>query len=290
MATPPPGRISWEHNLERRYPFGEVSPDPERLEPLGFPPPWPDRPWIYANVITSQNGIVAWERRGAGDDPIRAIAGGDFTRPGRRADVRLMRYLRACAQAVSVGAQTLRDQPALVGTLSDAGTDLGTVLERFRLEHGLRPLPLQVIYTRSGALDLEARMFNTPGVEVVVVTTRQGERPLRAQGKERKGVTLLVAGEDALGPAELMHAHRRLFADFGVRYLDCEGGATILDALHDAGLVDEIFVTETDMSIDASRHQGVKRLFTLDGARLVAEGHTASDAGYVFRRWRFSER
>lgn len=290
MAAAPPDTISWELNLEHRYPHGEASPDPDRLEALGFPPPWPDRPWIYANVIVSANGIVAWTRRGAGDDPIRAIAGGDFTRPGRRADVRLMRYLRACADAVSVGAQTVRDQPGLVGTLGESGSDLGAVLERFRVSRGQRPLPLQVIYTRHGALDLDGRMFSTPGVGVIVVTTGPGARRLRSQGSADKGVTLLVAGEEALGPAELLRAHQRLFADFGVRYLDCEGGATMLAALHEAGMVDEIFVTVTDVPIDPSRHDGVKRLFPLEGARLMAEGRTAADAGYVFRRWRFSER
>jgi riboflavin biosynthesis pyrimidine reductase len=288
-VTPAP-RISWELNLEQRYPYGSVSPDPDRLEPLGFPPPWPDRPWIYSNVITSQNGIVAWTRRGPNDDPIRVIAGGDFTRPGRRADVQLMRYLRACADAVSVGAQTLRDQPGLAGTLGHARSDLGEVLERFRMSHGLRRLPLQVIYTQSGDLDLDVRIFNTPGIEVLVVTTAHGARRLRLQGSERKGVTLLAAGEESLGPAELVHAHERLFAEYGVRYLDCEGGATILDALHGAGIVDEIFVTVPAVRIDPSEHEGVKRLFTLEGARLIAEGHTASDADYVFRRWRINER
>ena len=290
MATAGANRISWEKNLEHGAPYGAVSPDPERLEPLGFPPPWPDRPWIYANVITSRYGIVAWKRRGPDDDPVRAIAGGDFSRPGRRADVQLMRYLRAGADAVSVGAQTLRDQPGLVGTLGDGGSDLGEVLERFRLSRGLRRLPLQVIYTRDGFLDLEVRMFDTPGVDVLVVTTGHGARRLRSQGSDRKGVTLLVAGEEKLGPGELVKAHQRLFADFRVRYLDCEGGTSILDALHDAGIVDEIFVTVTDVRIEPSEHEGVMRLFTLEGARLIAEGRIASDAGYVFQRWRFNER
>jgi riboflavin biosynthesis pyrimidine reductase len=253
-VTPAP-RISWELNLEQRYPYGSVSPDPDRLEPLGFPLPWPDRPWIYSNVITSRNGIVAWTRRAPDDDPIRAIAGGDFTRPERRADVQLMRYLRACADAVSVGAQTLRDQPGLAGTLGHAGSDLGEVLERFRMSHGLRRLPLQVIYTQSGDLDLDARMFNTPGVEVLVVTTAHGARRLHSHGSERKGVILLVAKGESLGPGELVHAHQRLFAEFGVRYLDCEGGATILDALHGAGIVDEIFVTVTAVHIAPSEHE-----------------------------------
>jgi 5-amino-6-(5-phosphoribosylamino)uracil reductase len=267
-----------------------VSPDPARLEPLGFPPPWPDRPWIYSNVITSQNGLVAWTRRGPGDDPIRAIAGGDFTRPGRRADVQLMRYLRACADAVSVGGQTLRDQPELAPTLGHAGSDLGDVLERFRIDRGLRRLPLQVIYTQSGDLDLKVRLFNTPGVDVVVVTTDHGARRLRAQGGEQPGLTLLVAGDVGLGAAEMLRAHRKLFEEFGVRYLDCEGGATILDALHGAGLVDEVFVTVSGVRIDPAQHEGVKRLFALDAARLIAEGRTPADADYVFRRFRINER
>jgi len=283
-------RISWERNVEHRYPYGSVSPDPDRLEPLGFPPPWPDRPWIYSNVITSRNGIIAWTRRGPDDDPIRAIAGGDFTRPGRRADVQLMRYLRACADAVSVGAQTIRDQPGLIGTLAHAGSDLGEVLERFRASQGLRRLPLQVVYTQSGDIDLGARLFNTPGVEALVITTEHGARRLRAQGGQRRGVTLVVEGEESLGPLELVRVHQRLWADFGVRYLDCEGGATILDALHHAGIADEIFVTMTDVRVDLSEHEGVKRLFSLEGARLIAEGHTESDASYVFRRWRINER
>jgi hypothetical protein len=107
-------------------PTGAVSPDPDRLEPLGFPPPWPTRPWIYSNLITSRNGIVAWKWKGAHDDPVRAIAGGDFSRSGRLADRQLMRYLRACVDAV--GAQTLHDQPSLIETSGDITGELGEIL------------------------------------------------------------------------------------------------------------------------------------------------------------------
>src|SRR5262249_60269833 len=99
------------------------TPDPPAFEAVAMPAGWPARPWIYGNVITSRNGIVTWARIGPHDDPIRAIAGGDFTRPARRADVRLMRRLRAAADAVSFGAQTLRDQPELIGGVAAAGGD-----------------------------------------------------------------------------------------------------------------------------------------------------------------------
>ncbi len=167
-------RISWLRNTDTRYPYGPVSPDPGYLEPIGFPPTWPSRPWIYANVITSKNGIVAWKRAGAHDDPVRTIAGGDVSRSGRLADLQLMRYLRACADAFSVGAQTLRDQPDLIGTPDDTGGGLGEALRGFRLRQGRPRFLLQVVYSESGRLDLDVPMFNTQGLTAIIVTTDAG--------------------------------------------------------------------------------------------------------------------
>ena len=285
-------RISWHRNAETRYPYGPVSPDPDRLEPLGFPPPWRTRPWIYANVITSKNGIIAWKRADAHDDPVRAIAGGDFTRSGRLADLQLMRYLRACADAFSVGAQTLRDQPDLIGTADDIGGGLGEVLYQFRVGQGRRRFPLQVVYSQSGRLDLDVPIFSTPQLTVIVVTTDPGARLLRSRGSDEKGITIFVAGDESIESSGLIRSHERLFDEFGVRYVDCEGGAVILESFHRAGILDEIFVTATDVHIDASEHERVRHISPGEGwgGRLIAEGRTALDAGYVFRRWRFNER
>jgi len=268
------------------------SADPAGFEPVEFPAPWPTRPWIYANVITSRNGIVTWARAGAHDDPVRAIAGGDFSRPGRRVDVRLMRRLRASADAVSFGAQTLRDQPNLIGRADDVSGDLGESLRRFRAGQGRSVVPLQIIYSESGRLDLAVPIFNTPGLTVIVVTTNAGERCLRAQRSDDRRLTVLVAGEDRIDSRALIKAHERLFDEFGVRHLDCEGGAVILEALYEAGILDEIFVTVTDVDIDPGAHGGIKRISALNAgrARLVAESRTDSDAGYRFERWRFNDR
>lgn len=258
--------------------------DPDGREPVALPPAWPARPWIYGNVIMSANGIVTWTRAGADDDPVRAVAGGDFRRPGRRADVRLMRRLRAAADAVSFGAQTLRDQPDLIGGVEDAGGDLGAELVRRRAAQGRPRIPLQVIYSESGRLDLRVPLFTTPGLTPIVVTTAAGARRLG-------GATVVIAGEERVGPSGLARAHECLFADFGVRHLACEGGAVILEALHRAGILDEIFVTVTDVHVDPAAHAGVKRIAPLDGggARLIAEGRASDDPGYRFQRWRFNE-
>ena len=284
-------RISWLRNTGRRYLDGPTSPDPDNLEPLGFPPPWPARPWVYANVITSKNGVVTWKRAGEHDDPVRAIAGGDFTRTGRLADLQLMRYLRACADAFSVGAQTLRDQPDLIGTADDMGGALGEALNVFRRSQGRPRFPLQVVYSESGRLDLGVPMFNTPELTVIIVTTEVGARLLRSQGSDRNGIKTLRAGEKRIDALGLVRVHERLFEEFGVRYLVCEGGARVLTSLHRAGILDEIFVTTTDVDVEPSEHQGVTRIFAIEApaACLIAEGEVASDPGYIFRRWRFNE-
>lgn len=277
-------RIEWHRDAETRY--------PGRLEPLGLPPPWATRPWIYGNVIASKNGVVAWNRAGVDDDPVREIAGGDFTRPGRRADLQLMRYLRACADACSVGAQTLRDQPDLTGLPDDIDGGLEDALARFRVKHGLPRFPLQVVYSQSGRIDLDVPMFNTPELTAIVATTEAGAWRLHSQGSDGKGIRILRAGEERIDARGLARVHERLFEEWGVRYLVCEGGATVLTSLYRAGILDEMFVTSTDVDVALSQHEGVKRIFALDSGagRLIAEGRTAADSGYTFRRWRFNER
>jgi hypothetical protein len=65
-----------------------------------------------------------------------------------------------------------------------------------------------------------------------------------------------------------------------------------LRALRRAGLLDEVFVTETDVVVDESRHRGVLKIFDFEreGAELIAEGRTGDDSPWRFRRWRFSRR
>ena len=281
--------IHWHHNAETRYPFGERSPDPDRFEPIGFPAPWPDRPWIFGVMVASANGVVAWKRAGPDDDPVRAVLGGDDTRPERIADRRHMRHLR-CFGDVGIGAQTLRAQPDLVQTPQEPGEEPVPELYDFRLAHGLPYYPRAVIYSLFGRLDVAHPVFNTPGLDVMVVGTPVAEATLTARGAREKGVAFVT--EHVIDPEALRRAHARLFADHGVRYLACEGGETILRALHAAGVLDEVFVTVTDAVIGESAHEAVLKIvdFDAEGAQLVAEGATSPQSAWRFRRWRFNAR
>lgn len=282
-------KIRWHLQKERRFPFGPRSPDPERLEPLGFPPPWSDRPWIFAVMVASANGVVAWRRSGPDDDPVLAILGGDDTRPERIADRRHMRHLR-CFGDVAIGAQTVREQPGLLQTPREPGEEPAPALYGFRRAHGLPAEPRHIIYSLRGCLDLTRPIFNTPGVEVILVTTEAGAADLHACGIGAKDADLIV--EPLVDPDTLRRAHTRLFEDRGVRYLACEGGQTVLRALHEANLLDEVFLTETDVVVDTSKHAGVITIFEFEreGAELVAEGSIGGGSPWRFRRWRFNRR
>jgi riboflavin biosynthesis pyrimidine reductase len=278
--------IRWQVNTEQRLPFGS-SPDPAWFEPIGFPPPWPDRPWIFAVMVASANGVVAWRRSGPDDDPVRTVLGDDEKRPARIADRRHMRHLR-CYGDVAIGAQTLREQPRLVQTPQETGEPPMPSLYAFRHAHGLPTQPRHVIYSLGGCLEVAMPIFNTPGVEAIIVTTEKGAAELHACGAPARGVELIVDALEA--PDGLRRSHARLFAERGVRYLDCEGGQTVLAALRKANLLDEVFVTQTDVTIDESRHSGVLKIFNFEreGAELVADGTVPDDAGWRFRRWRFN--
>jgi riboflavin biosynthesis pyrimidine reductase len=240
-------------------------------------------------MVASTNGVIAWRRADARDDPVLAILGGDRTRPARVADKRLLRLLR-CFGDVAVGAETVRTQPELVLSPQQPSDEPSPELFAFRESAGLPRQPRNIVYSLSGRLPLGHRIFTTPGIEPLVVTTPAGRAELESRAGTAAPPPTLV--DNLLDAAGLRSAHERLFAEQGVRYLDCEGGQTVLDALHAAGLLDEIFLTITPFVIDESAHEGVLKIFDFEaeGATLVAEGRTAADETWLFRRWRFSAR
>jgi riboflavin biosynthesis pyrimidine reductase len=189
---------------------------------------------------------------------------------------------------VAVGAQTLREQPALVELPQEPRDPPAPELYEFRRRRGLPRYPRLIVYSLFGRLPLGNVLFRTPGVEPIVVTSERGADELLRRGDT--GLTKLV--EPVPEPAALRRAHERLRREHDVRYLACEGGMTILLALRQARLLDELFLTTTDAVIDTAAHDGVLKIFDpeREGARLVGEGRTAPDSGWLFQRWRFSER
>jgi riboflavin biosynthesis pyrimidine reductase len=204
---------------------------------LGFPAAPAGRPWIYSNFVQSLDGIVSFKGKHA--------AGSDIARSQH--DRWLMDLLRAHADAVLVGANTLLDETELgdrprgpVFRIMDAE------LRRLRQKLGKRR-EMNIIVTGSATLDLSAfRVFDGELVDAVVVTTSAGAKRL-AEKQTHPHVRVIAAGEDKF--VDLAAAAGLLRRELGVEYLLCEGGPTLYGHLSRAGLVDEKFVTLSPVEV-----------------------------------------
>src|SRR5262249_61135535 len=139
------------------------------------------------------------------------------------------------------GAERRRATPGRVRGPPEPGEPPAPDLSAFRVAHGLPREPRHVIYTRSGNLDPSLAVFRAAGVEAIAVTTPHGAGALGASGIAGRGVDVIAEPLD--DPEALRRAHRRLFAERGVRYLDCEGGVTLLRILRAARLLHHVFLT-----------------------------------------------
>ena len=204
---------------------------------LGLPAAPADRPWIYSNFVQSLDGIVSFKGKHA--------AGSDIARSP--ADRWLMDLLRAHADAVLVGANTLLDETELgdrargpVFRIMDAD------LRRLRQKLGKRR-ETNIIVTGSATLDLSAfRVFDGELVDAVVVTTRTGAQRL-AEKPTPAHVRVIVAGENRF--VDLSAAAGLLRRELCVEHLLCEGGPTLYGYLSRAGLMDEKFVTVSPLEV-----------------------------------------
>lgn len=228
-------------NFEVLFDQGEASPleDPayQPYGRLGFPAPPSGRPWIFSNLVQSLDGIVSLKGKHA--------AGSEISRSSE--DRWLMDLLRAHADAVLVGANTLLDETDLgdrprgpVFRIMDAE------LRRLRQKLGKRR-EMNIFVTGSASLDLsDYRAFDGELVDVVLVTTRAGARRL-AEKPAHPHVRVVVSGEDRF--VDLEAAAGLLRRELGIEHLLCEGGPTLYGYLSRAGLVDEKFVTVSPLEV-----------------------------------------
>jgi riboflavin-specific deaminase-like protein len=170
------------------------------------------RPYVAVNMVATVDGRASVAGRTA---PISSVA-----------DRQLFHALRTRADAIMVGAGTLRTER--YGRL---------VRDPHRREQralaGLAADPLAIVV--SGRLDLPADLplLHDPASRLVVVTSSAASLPaVEAQ------VSYLRCT-----PVDLTRALARLRAEHGVRSILCEGGPSLNASLLAAGLVDELFLT-----------------------------------------------
>jgi riboflavin biosynthesis pyrimidine reductase len=198
-------------------------------------------PYRYSCFVMSHDGRVSFNvpgHEGGGD-----VSGFDPH------DQWIMGLLRARADAVTVGANTLRSEPEHLWTAGFIFPADAAAFADLRAQEGRRQTPLQVFMTRSGDLPTDAAVFADGTLEVIVATTERGKERLTDRFGGDLDAQVLVAGDADLDIAEM---HRRLHDDHGVRTVLCEGGPRVYGAVVAAGELDEEFLTVSPVLVGGS--------------------------------------
>jgi riboflavin-specific deaminase-like protein len=214
----------------------------------------PGRPYVGLNMVSSLDGkaTIEWRTKGLSTE----------------LDRRLFHQLRTQADAVMVGAGTVRSERYGRMTKSQE-------LREKRIAEGLTPDPLAVIV--SGRLDLPADLpiLNEREQRVVIATGSDASLPDMGEQLE-----YARTGDD------LPKLMAYLDETHGIRSVLCEGGPTLNSYLFAAGLVDELFLTLNPKAVG-----GAAALTIVAGRELIEPAELAlvslaEGDGDLFTRWR----
>ena len=190
-------------------------------EDLELPPtrlgdsPGSPRPYVIINMVASLDGRVA--------------VGGKSSLIGSEVDRRTMRNLRSKADAVMIGAGTLRSERLSLG-LDDSSRG---------------QQPLAVVATGTGDVPLQSNLILGEGQEVLLLSpagfsVTGGFSRCRDERMRRLGTSEC---EGPAGEVDLGEALQILKGERAVELLLVEGGPSLNHSLFSRGLADELFLT-----------------------------------------------
>lgn len=214
---------------------GEALPLPAPLDDLYGPLRFPraeGRPHVVANFASTIDGVTSL---GPGDPS----GGGQVT--GRDPHDRLvLGLLRAVADAVIVGAGTLRASPRHRWTAARAVPGLAREFEALRSALGRTGPPLTVVVSATGSLDLGLPVFSSGEAPVLIVTSSDGGRRLRSMPRPAGVEVAVVATDDRVPAAEVLG---RLAAHRATDRVVVEGGPHLMGDFLAERCLDELFLT-----------------------------------------------
>jgi riboflavin biosynthesis pyrimidine reductase len=236
---------------------------------LGFTPPC-----VFANFVASIDGVVALgpEYPSSGS----AISGRE------PADRFVMGLLRACADAVLIGAGTLRATPGHQWTPDHACPQAAPDFAELRRSLRRATQPELVVVTARGDVPTEHPALQSGAL---VATTVDGAR--RLDGRLPAACTILTAEEGStLRMADVLAALRA----YGHSAVLTEGGPHLIGHLLGEGLLDELFLTTSPV---LAGRADTSRPGLIDGLELLPNRPTWMDLisarrrdSYLFLRYR----
>ncbi|MEU0725312.1 pyrimidine reductase family protein [Streptomyces sp. NPDC006140] len=228
-AAPAPGGEPGEGAAGREWSLAELA------AAYAYPEPGPGRsgPYLRANMVSTLDGAAQHDGR---SQPI-----------SNATDMRIFGTLRALADVVVVGAETVRREGYRPARARD---DFAALREAA----GQAPAPAIAVVTASLDLDFSLPLFTSPLVPTLVLTGAAAA-PDRVATAEKSGARVVIAG-DGIGvdPVRAVQA----LAGLGHTRLLTEGGPRLLGQLVAAGVLDELCLTVSPMLTagDAQRIAG----------------------------------
>ena len=205
---------------------------------------------VYSNFVASVDGVVT-----LGSKPSAgSIISGKYP-----ADRFVMGLLRACADAVVIGAGTLRATPGHLWTPGHVYPELATEFIALRSALGRTREPQLIVVTASGEIDA-----SHPAIVkgALVLTTAEGANAIGRRLPKSCEVVAIGTGKH-LDPGKAI-AHLR---DRRLNVLLTEGGPHLIGQLIEGGLLDEAFLTISP--VIAGRKDDDKRLGMVEGVELL---------------------
>ncbi len=189
------------------------------------------RPAVIANFVTTLDGVTALNMPGG--------AVGDIS--GSNAQDRLlMGLLRATADAVIVGAGTLRSVPKHLWTPAHIYRPLADAYQALRANLGKTEPPLNVIVTAQGALDVTLPVFQSDEVSTLIVTTASGAARLSGQPLPSSTQMVVAAEAGSLSASAILEATTRARQS---QIILVEGGPLLMGDFFAEQRLDDLFLT-----------------------------------------------
>ncbi|WP_328739042.1 pyrimidine reductase family protein [Streptomyces erythrochromogenes] len=232
----------------------------ELADAYAYPALAADGRWLRANMVSTLDGAAQHEGRS------QPISG--------ETDMRIFGTLRALADVVVVGAETVRQEGYRPARAREA-------FAARREAAGQGPAPAIAVVTASMDLDFSLPLFTSPLVPTLVVTGAVAPSDRVAEA-EAAGAEVVVAGEGAA--VDAARAVRELAAR-GLRRQLTEGGPRLLGQFVAADVLDELCLTISP-TLTAGGAQRIAGGPSVTVPHRLAPACVLEEAGFLFTSYR----
>ena len=246
--------------------------DPERGVDLPLPPdltrlygrlkfpPREHAPYVIGNFVSTLDGVTSLGEPGQ--------EGGSEISGSNPHDRMVMGVLRAVADAVIVGAGTLRASPRHLWTAEYIYPPLTDAYRSLRAQLRKTDTPLNAIVTARGEIDPALPVFRSGRVRTLIVTTDEGKNRIM-RGALPSSVQVASVKQDGRLTASAILDEVAHVLNGNARVILVEGGPRLMGDFFGEHLLDEQFLTLAPQV--AGRDNSVERPGLVDGKTFAPE-------------------